>query len=185
MKYFLDTEFIEDGSTIELLSIGIVCEDGRELYSEVLGADVSRASDWVKQNVINNLWSNQLDKTKFNKWSQDGGKGGLLPKHFIVADIKDFCNPIKHGKPEFWGYYADYDWVVFCQLFGTMIQLPDKFPMYMMDIKQWCKQLGDPELPAQGKGEHHALADARWNKVAWEFLDEFSKDMGLSIVGRI
>ena len=32
MRYFLDTEFIEDGKTIDLLSIGIVAEDGRELY---------------------------------------------------------------------------------------------------------------------------------------------------------
>lgn len=29
MKYWLDTEFIEDGKTIDLVSIGIVSEDGR------------------------------------------------------------------------------------------------------------------------------------------------------------
>jgi hypothetical protein len=29
MKYFLDTEFIEQPNTIELISIGIVAEDGR------------------------------------------------------------------------------------------------------------------------------------------------------------
>ena len=33
MKYFYDTEFIEDGSTIELISIGVVAEDGREYYA--------------------------------------------------------------------------------------------------------------------------------------------------------
>ena len=31
MRYFYDTEFIEDGTTIELVSIGVVAEDGREL----------------------------------------------------------------------------------------------------------------------------------------------------------
>lgn len=30
MRYFLDCEFIEDGRTIDLISIGIVAEDGRE-----------------------------------------------------------------------------------------------------------------------------------------------------------
>jgi hypothetical protein len=30
MRYWLDTEFIEDGKTIDLISIGIVAEDGRE-----------------------------------------------------------------------------------------------------------------------------------------------------------
>ncbi|WP_366933340.1 3'-5' exoribonuclease [Nostoc sp. NMS7] len=76
-------------------------------------------------------------------------------------------------KPEIWAYYADYDWVCFCQLFGTMMDLPKGFPMYCRDIKQWCDYLENPELPKQGKGEHNALADARWNKLAWEFLDEY------------
>lgn len=33
MKFFLDTEFYEDGSTIDLISIGVVTEDGREFYA--------------------------------------------------------------------------------------------------------------------------------------------------------
>lgn len=36
MKYFLDTEFHEDGKTIDLISIGIVAEDGREYYAGLL-----------------------------------------------------------------------------------------------------------------------------------------------------
>ncbi|MGH2666066.1 hypothetical protein [Flavobacterium sp.] len=38
--------------------------------------------------------------------------------------------------PEFYAYYADYDWVVFCWLFGKMIDLPAGFPMYCRDLKQ-------------------------------------------------
>ncbi|MBC7845545.1 MAG: 3'-5' exoribonuclease [Flavobacterium sp.] len=38
--------------------------------------------------------------------------------------------------PEFYAYYADYDWVVFCWLFGKMIDLPKGFPMYCKDLKQ-------------------------------------------------
>lgn len=44
--------------------------------------------------------------------------------------------------------------------------------MYCRDIKQWCDQLGNPKLPEQGDGEHSAIADARWNKIAWEFLHD-------------
>ena len=33
VKYFFDTEFYEDGKTIDLISIGIVAEDGREFYA--------------------------------------------------------------------------------------------------------------------------------------------------------
>ena len=32
-RYFYDCEFIEDGRTIELISIGVVAEDGREFYA--------------------------------------------------------------------------------------------------------------------------------------------------------
>lgn len=44
--------------------------------------------------------------------------------------------------------------------------------MYTRDLKQPCGSLGNPQLPEQGKGEHHALADARWNKKVYEFLSE-------------
>jgi hypothetical protein len=80
-------------------------------------------------------------------------------------------------KPEFWGYYADYDWVVFCQLFGTMIDLPKRFPMYCRDIKQWCDSLGNPKLPKQESTEHNALEDARWNAKAWGFLAQYEKGL--------
>jgi len=36
----------------------------------------------------------------------------------------------------FYAYYADYDWVVFAQLFGKMKDLPKGFPMYCKDLKQ-------------------------------------------------
>lgn len=172
MKYWLDTEFIEDGKTIDLISIGIVAEDGREFYAEVADADLSRASDWVKENVLVHLWSRQKDKADANRWSRDGGAGGLLKRRDIAVDIVLFCDPEQFGKPEFWGYYADYDWVVLCQLFGTMMDLPRGWPMYCRDIKQLCDEKGNPRLPEQGKGEHHALADARWNREAWQFLQE-------------
>jgi len=174
MRYFFDSEFIEDGKTIELISLGIVAEDGREFYAENSDCDLDRASDWVKENVIQHLWSRQADKSDFNRWSRDGGSGGLMSKIEIAREVERFCDPTRYQKPEFWAYYADYDWVVMCQLFGTMMDLPNNYPMYCMDIKQWCKHLGDPELPKQAKGLHNALDDARHNKVMWNFLKTIS-----------
>lgn len=156
MRYWFDTEFIEDGRTIDLLSIGIVSEDGRELYLENLNADLSRGSDWVQHNVIAHL-----------DYANHGvARAEIGPKvlAFVSAD-----------GPTFWAYYADYDWVAMCQLFGTMMHLPKGWPMYCRDVKQLCDDLGNPKLPEQGKGEHHALADARWTKQAWEFLQRQEK----------
>lgn len=157
MKYFFDTEFIEDGVTIDLISIGIVCEDGRELYAQRSECDLYKASQWVKDNVIIHLDD--------QSW---------LTQKSIKRDILAFMDIEKYGKPELWGYYSAYDHVALCQLFGAMIDLPKGWPMYTRDIKQWCDTLGNPKLPEQGKGEHNALADARWNKAAWEFLSEYS-----------
>lgn len=80
------------------------------------------------------------------------------------------CDPEIYGKPEFWGYFSDYDWVVFCQLFGTMIELPKGFPMYCRDIKQMADQMGDIRIPKPEVNIHHALADARWVKTAYDYL---------------
>lgn len=156
MKYFIDTEFIESGPSkpIQLISIGIVSEDGRELYEISSDFDSRDASDWVRQNVLAHL---------------DVPDGSFCEPLRIIADrVISFVGD--DPKPQFWGYYADYDWVVFCQMFGTMMDLPKSFPMYCRDIKQLCDDKGNPKLPEQGKGEHNALADARWNKLAWEFL---------------
>lgn len=154
MRYFIDTEFIESGPTrpIELISIGIVAEDGREFYAISSEFVASHASDWVRANVLGQL----------------EGSVSRQPLRIIAERIRAF---VGEDKPTFWGYYADYDWVVFAQIFGTMMDLPKGWPMYCRDIKQWCDQLGNPKLPEQGKGEHNALADARWNQTAWKSLE--------------
>ena len=150
--YFLDTEFIEDGSTIDLISIGVRCEDGREFYAESAEADLSQASEWVQANVLPHL-----DPL----WRMSRAK--------IAGELLKFTNHGAH-RPQFWAYYADYDWVAVCQLYGTMMDLPKSWPRFCMDIKQEAVRLGDPTLPEQSSTEHHALADARWNAEVHAFL---------------
>lgn len=109
MKIYFDTEFIEDGHTIDLLSIGLVREDGEEYYAESVEADRSRASLWVEENVLPSL-----------------SAISVRPRAQIAREIREFVGP----KPEFWAWYADYDWVALCQLYGTMMDLPVGWPMY-------------------------------------------------------
>lgn len=150
MRYWFDTEFIEDGKTIDLISIGIVSEDGRTFYAEAKECDYSRASAWVQDNVFPHLV----------------GGPYRLPRRAIAADIVAFVGE----KPEFWAYYADYDWVALCQLYGTMMDLPSGWPMYCRDVKQLCDSVGNPKLPEQISVEHNALDDANWTRLAHEFL---------------
>jgi len=164
MKFYLDTEFIESGPSkpIQLISLGMVCEDGREFYAISSEFNPEDASPWVKENVLATLEPATIVKRR--------------SLHEIKMGMMDFIwNTSIHERPQFWGYYCDYDWVVFCQIFGNMMALPKNFPMYCRDLKQWCDDLRNPDLPAQGKGEHNALTDARWNKQAWEFLSKFER----------
>jgi len=181
VRYFLDSEFIEDGRTIDLLSIALVAEDGRKFYRQHKDAKFKEANDWVWRNVFPRL---QHFDMRGDRNCQPSTKSSMGDKASTChaddcpwrsrSEIRDeilyFCNQEKYGKPEFWGYYSAYDWVAFCQLFGAMVALPKGYPMFCRDLIQWCKQLGNPELPKQGNDEHGALADALWNKAMWDFL---------------
>lgn len=167
MKYFLDTEFIEYPGCIDLISIGIVAEDGREFYAESTEVDWSKASPWVIENVKSQLlW---LDGYVPGAAGNDVSEH-VATKATIGATIKEF---VTDPHPEFWAYYADYDWVAFCWLFGTMLELPDGWPKFCVDLKQWNVQLGERKLPEQSGIEHNALADARWLRDAWIWIDEY------------
>ena len=55
MRYFYDTEFIDDGRTIELISIGVAAEDGREYYAISTEFNPDRAGQWVRRHVLPKL----------------------------------------------------------------------------------------------------------------------------------
>jgi hypothetical protein len=183
MRYWFDTEFIEDGKTIDLVSIGIVTEDGREYYAVSHEFNAVRLFDnpWLAENVAPHLpWVKLKEGTPLT-WvtaDKDLSTGLWKQRDQIAQEIIAFCDPEQYGKPEVWAYYADYDWVALCQLFGRMIDLPKGWPMYCRDLKQLAVMLGNPKLPEQGKGEHHALADARWNREAHSFLVGYGQAAG-------
>ncbi len=163
MRYFLDTEFIEDRDYLELISIGIVAEDGRELYAESSEVDWSRANAWVLENVKPHLGMVSV---------APGGSFVFGVRGEIARAVRAF---IGQNHPEFWSYFAAYDWVLFCRLFGTMMDLPKSWPYYCLDLAQWMKQLdvASLELPDLDT-PHHALADARWHAQVWAYLKKRS-----------
>lgn len=177
MKYFLDTEFIEYPRTIDLISIGLVREDGGEYYAISTEFDGSKASEWVKKNVIN-LLSDRYpmnDSPEERELASAWKSREQIKEDILAFTGEEYTGFVGGSPPEFWAYYGDYDWVAFCWLFGTMMDLPSGFPMYCRDIKQWADSLGNPELPRQAEGEHNALADAKHNRVMWEFLHDYER----------
>jgi hypothetical protein len=165
VKYFVDTEFYEDGKTIDLISLGVVAEDGRELYLCNREAQLHRVNDWVRANVLP-----QLPPYGDPAWVSRMEMADQLMA-FTGHNIPSQLAPAHDPTPiQFLAYYADYDWVVLCQLFGTMMDLPERFPKWCYDLKQLSVDVGSPKHPPDPKDEHNALADARWNRDLYHLL---------------
>jgi len=155
-RWCLDTEFNEDGRTIELISIGLVSEFGDELYFESSEFDHDACQPWVKENVFPYLQG-----------------GDCVHSRVEIAGAIALATKQRVGKPEFWAYFADYDWVVLCQLYGRMVDLPSHFPMYCLDLKQEMvrRVIDKGSLPKQIGVAHNALEDARWVNDALTWIE--------------
>lgn len=212
--------------TIDLISIGIVADDGREYYAiskdfnlyeawnrydlvkkKRFQTDYSEYTEkvyWIRENVLFPIYAELFKTENPEAWESHFGnlenfkgyynrlgigyKGfkELIERHGktnyeISEDIKDFVGSYRDDfeEPEFYGYFADYDWVCFCWLFGKMINLPEGFPMYCRDLKQIMDEktevikdysVGKPISPAQlfwlsGKGVTFGEAESiDWDK---------------------
>lgn len=146
MRIWFDTEFHDTGRTIELISIGMVSEDGHELYAEVLPPElVVSLSPWLARNVAPNM----------------RGGSAMLTRREAAREILLFAG----AKPEFWAYVASYDWVCLSQLYGTLMDRPKGWPMSVMDADN-LKNFGAYEVKAERA--HNALSDAKALKATWE-----------------
>jgi 3' exoribonuclease, RNase T-like len=147
VRFFYDTEFIEDGRTIELISIGVVAEDGREYYAVSTEFDPERAGSWVRANVLPKLPppASQLWRSRSR----------------IRADLEEFLGVAGSEPIELWAWVAAYDHVALCQLWGTMPALPKAIPRFTRELRQLWEDRGSPRLPPRSPGVHDALVDAR------------------------
>lgn len=212
-KRILGIKYSETKPIIDLISIALVASDGREYYAISKDFDIKAAwnNEWIRENILKPIWDELgfREKTTKEEFANFNCKvfKSLVNKYGksnsqIAEEIKPFVYNHPHidyiphsgqkDSIEFYAYYADYDWVVFCQLFGRMIDLPKGFPMYCRDIKQILDEKQEKrnayeehtpgafnplnikernDYPKQDpKTEHHALYDARFDKELYQYL---------------
>lgn len=172
-----DLEFLEDGRTIELISIGMVCDDGREYYAVNQGMPLRRIRkhQWLMENVVPHLpqphgdWRLHMP----NRWLFNYRDPVVKSRERIAREVAAF---IRETGPDvqLWANYGAHDHVALAQLWGPMIALPEGVPMFTNDIQQEASRLGFTwdDLPKQEGGEHNALADARHNQTVRRWLAE-------------
>lgn len=173
MRIFFDTEFCEKPNTIELISIGMVNERDETLYNISSEFNPTKCNEWVKNNVLPKIKDEQ-------KYSIEQIRANIID--FIGESAID----IMLRPPEFWADYCNYDWVVFCWIFGDMNALPKNFPMYCNDLQQ-LKTFIFKHKKGTLKGcpkqdwekEHNALDDAIHVKECYEFLMTNNKEIFL------
>ncbi|MGW6121941.1 polyadenylate-specific 3'-exoribonuclease AS [Nocardia sp. NPDC055165] len=161
MRYFYDSEFIEDGVTIDLISIGVVCEDGREYYAVSTEFDAKRAGPWVRKHVLPKLPA--------------AGSPLYRTREQIRDDLFKFFLPRPSVQPELWAWVSAYDHVALCQLWGDMTALPKGMPRYTNELRQHWAAHGSPDLPPIPEDAHDALADARHNLAKFEAIETYRR----------
>lgn len=169
-RVFYDTEFLDNGSTVQLISIGMVDENGNAYYAVVSDTELMRDAmthPWLPDNVMCHL-PGHLDTRTGWTWTWDRAHkdfGNVKPRTQIAADVAAFL--LDPGEPvELWAWFSAYDHVALAQLFGPMVALPDGIPMFTHELVQRWKERGQPALPVQHSA-HQALTDAYWDRAVW------------------
>jgi hypothetical protein len=156
VRFFYDTEFIEDGTTIDLVSIGVVDERGREFYAVSTEFNPTKAGPWVRDHVLDKLPS--------------PADPAWCDRATIRTNLLRFLQRDRE-RVELWAWFAAYDHVALAQLWGDMPALPRELPRFTRELRQRWEDVGKPALPPPPSDAHDALADARHNLVRWRVIE--------------
>lgn len=172
MKYnriYHDWEFLEDGSTIVPISVGMVTDTGDQYYA-VFGDmpwDRVYRHQWLRDNVIPHL---PLSGYRNREPVLDRLHPAVKDHRTIRDEVRGFI--LSHPRPQMWGWYSDFDHVALAWLFGRMVDHPKGMPLRTNDVQQEADRLmvPDTQLPVQTDVVHDALADAWHAKKVHEYL---------------
>lgn len=165
-RVWYDTEFVCRGGNVDLISIGMVDNSGRELYEVCSEFDRAEAESdpWIAANVLT-----RLDKPE-DEWLSRADLRDRVSEYLRGDDRLPGWRPV-----ELWAWYASHDFVALSGLFGSFSEHPAWLPMYTMDVKQAYVSAGvDGRLPVpSNRREHNALHDAYDCKMLHSALDDY------------
>ncbi len=160
MLLFVDTEFT-DFIDCDLISIGIVSEDGREFYAERSDVDLSRCSDFARAAVLP-----QLGREPATVGTEQD-IGAALQQWLAQFEQVEAC----------FDYPTDFEWFYYLTRDPETLVLPDwiegrniRGELAAVDIERYWQE--------NGRQAHHALHDAKANRFAFLLTNPASKPPG-------
>lgn len=169
-RFCYDCEFLEDGRTIALISVGYVSvDDNREFYAIDRSFRLERllGEPWLLDNVVPHLPIRTVrshpDGTPAElAWDHQHPEfSAVMPRDQIAVEILKFLEPSADGELQVYADCGAYDHVAVSQLYGRMIQLPKGMPHKTREVDQLWEDSGKPAKPPKPARPHHALDDAR------------------------
>ena len=176
MNIYYDIQMNERGRglTMELVSIGLVRDDGAEMYAinEECLSNAMR-HPWLSTTAVPHL-PIRSDDTFIFEWDKEHQEYQyVLALDRLIAQVLQFIT--EDGKPDLWAYYGAYKHVVLSQLFGSQGERPARMPMFTHELQQLAEERPHIFLPAVPENTHHAMNDARWVREAYLALQEGPK----------
>jgi hypothetical protein len=178
VEIYYDSEFLENGITIEPISIGMVRQDDTEYYGifNNMNTIIKTARDpWLKENVLSSLPLVHPIDPAYPVWDETHPDFiHVKSKTRIALDVANLIRSTYD--PSLWAWFCAYDHVLLAQMYGKMTHLPPGIPMRTNDLCTEAERLGNIRVPNMpGITHHNALSDAREVKFRREWLKEYEQ----------
>jgi hypothetical protein len=165
-KVFFDCEFTGLHQNTTLISIGLISDCGKTFYAELTDYDENQVDDWLKENVLNNLMFNHLDKLGIASADENGNIQIKANTLSIKEHLENWLSQFE--SVEIWSDCLSYDWVLFNQIFGHAFNIPKNVYYIPFDICTLFYAKGiDADISREefsemkdGSQKHNALWDA-------------------------
>lgn len=132
MNIYFDTEFCGLQKNTELISIGLISEDGKEFYGEFASINTELIDDWILENVLMNTAKyGEVNETDIVVNESDYHFG---TKEEIRDQLKEWLS--QFDEVQLISDVCHYDMVLFIDIFGSAFDLPENVSPVCYDINQ-------------------------------------------------
>lgn len=176
MNIFLDCEFTELSKEASLISLALYVDDETFFYAEFNDYDKNKLSDWHKENVTKHLeFEHEAEYYKEEERKIKIKNATVVITEHLKTWLKQF------NEIEIWGDVPHYDWVLFCDLFGGALMIPQNVHYICRDIATLLlakninidierTEFVKNEIKGLKNRQHNALFDAIVGKFCYQKL---------------